>query len=37
MDARSDDVAKLFDGYGRVVDVRVMTGERKMPQCGVYC
>lgn len=26
MDARSDDVAKLFDGYGRVVDVRVMTG-----------
>jgi len=26
MDARSDDVAKFFDGYGRIVDVRVMTG-----------
>ncbi|KAF9652923.1 hypothetical protein BDM02DRAFT_3183260 [Thelephora ganbajun] len=26
VDARSDDVAKFFDGYGRIVDVRVMTG-----------
>jgi len=26
MDARSDDVARFFDGYGRIVDVRVMTG-----------
>ena len=25
-DARSDDVAKLFEGYGRIVDCRVMTG-----------
>ncbi|KAN0077125.1 hypothetical protein V8E55_010980 [Tylopilus felleus] len=25
-DARSDDVAKFFDGYGRIVDCRVMTG-----------
>jgi RNA recognition motif-containing protein len=25
-DARSEDVAKFFDGYGRIVDVRVMTG-----------
>lgn len=30
MDARSDDVAKFFDGYGRIVDVRVMTGKLKM-------
>lgn len=26
IDARSDDVARLFDGCGRIVDVRVMTG-----------
>jgi hypothetical protein len=26
-DARSDDVAKFFDGYGRIVDCRVMTGD----------
>jgi len=26
MDARSEDVAKFFDGCGRIVDVRVMTG-----------
>lgn len=26
-DARSDDVNKLFDGFGRIVDCRVMTGE----------
>ncbi|RPD66444.1 hypothetical protein L226DRAFT_566877 [Lentinus tigrinus ALCF2SS1-7] len=25
-DARSDDVQKFFDGYGRIVDCRVMTG-----------
>ncbi|KAH7889523.1 hypothetical protein F5I97DRAFT_1995059 [Phlebopus sp. FC_14] len=25
-DTRSDDVAKFFDGYGRIVDCRVMTG-----------
>jgi len=25
-DARSDDVAKFFDGFGRIVDCRVMTG-----------
>ncbi|KAG1891441.1 hypothetical protein F4604DRAFT_1566471 [Suillus subluteus] len=25
-DARSDDVAKFFDGYGRIIDCRVMTG-----------
>lgn len=26
-DARSDEVAKFFDGYGRIVDCRVMTGD----------
>jgi arginine/serine-rich splicing factor 4/5/6 len=26
-DARSEDVQKLFDGYGNVVDCRVMTGK----------
>lgn len=25
-DTRSEDVSKFFDGYGRIVDVRVMTG-----------
>jgi len=25
-DARSEDVTKMFDGYGRVIDCRVMTG-----------
>ena len=25
-DARSEDVSKFFDGYGRIVDCRVMTG-----------
>ena len=25
-DARAEDVQKLFDGYGRIVDCRVMTG-----------
>jgi RNA recognition motif. (a.k.a. RRM, RBD, or RNP domain) len=25
-DVRSEDVAKLFDGYGRIIDCRVMTG-----------
>ena len=25
-DARSEDVAKFFDGYGRIIDCRVMTG-----------
>ncbi|KAH9928161.1 uncharacterized protein B0H18DRAFT_1001532 [Fomitopsis serialis] len=25
-DARADDVQKIFDGYGRIVDCRVMTG-----------
>ncbi|KAF8892437.1 hypothetical protein BD779DRAFT_1509073 [Infundibulicybe gibba] len=25
-DARSDDVSKFFDGYGRIIDCRVMTG-----------
>ena len=36
MDARSDDVAKFFDGYGRIVDVRVMTGKQRMVQYSVY-
>ena len=26
-EARSEDIQKLFDGYGRVVDCRVMTGK----------
>jgi len=26
-DVRSEDVSKFFDGYGRIVDCRVMTGE----------
>lgn len=26
-DTRSEDVSKFFDGYGRIVDVRVMTGK----------
>jgi len=26
-DTRSEDVSKFFDGYGRIVDCRVMTGE----------
>lgn len=26
-DVRSEDVSKLFEGYGRIVDCRVMTGE----------
>jgi len=26
-DTRSEDVSKFFDGYGRIVDVRVMTGQ----------
>ncbi|KAG9318644.1 hypothetical protein JVU11DRAFT_737 [Chiua virens] len=30
-DARSDDVAKFFDGYGRIVDCRVMTGDFGFP------
>lgn len=25
-DARAEDVAKIFDGFGRIVDCRVMTG-----------
>ena len=25
-DARTEDVQKLFDGYGKIVDCRVMTG-----------
>ncbi len=25
-DTRSDDVTKVFDGYGRIIDCRVMTG-----------
>jgi arginine/serine-rich splicing factor 4/5/6 len=25
-DARSDDVSKFFEGYGRIIDCRVMTG-----------
>ena len=25
-DTRSEDVSKLFDGYGRIIDCRVMTG-----------
>jgi RNA recognition motif. (a.k.a. RRM, RBD, or RNP domain) len=25
-DARSEDVSKFFDGYGRIIDCRVMTG-----------
>lgn len=37
MDARSDDVAKFFDGYGRIVDVRVMTGESSASQSDAYC
>lgn len=37
MDARSDDVAKFFDGYGRIVDVRVMTGEWRTVQQDVHC
>lgn len=36
MDARSDDVAKFFDGYGRIVDVRVMTGKSRVLQCDVF-
>ena len=36
MDARSDDVAKFFDGYGRIVDVRVMTGKRTTLQYDVF-
>ena len=32
MDARSDDVARFFDGYGRIVDVRVMTGKWRIVQ-----
>lgn len=30
-DARSEDINKLFDGYGRIVDCRVMNG--KGPSC----
>ena len=26
-DTRSDDVSKFFDGYGKIVDCRVMTGQ----------
>ncbi|KAH0830731.1 hypothetical protein J3R83DRAFT_2209 [Lanmaoa asiatica] len=33
-DARSDDVAKFFDGYGRIVDCRVMTGDFRFPCCS---
>jgi hypothetical protein len=36
MDARSDDVAKFFDGYGRIVDVRVMTGKLRTLQHYLY-
>jgi arginine/serine-rich splicing factor 4/5/6 len=25
-DVRSDEVGKIFDGYGRITDCRVMTG-----------
>jgi hypothetical protein len=25
-DTRSEDVSKFFDGYGKIVDCRVMTG-----------
>lgn len=32
-DARSDDVAKFFDGYGRIVDCRVMTGDFRCLCC----
>ena len=35
MDARSDDVAKLFDTHGRIVDVRVMTGKSKVLRYNV--
>lgn len=30
-DARSEDVQKFFDGYGRIVDCRVMTGASVFP------
>ncbi|KAH7911410.1 hypothetical protein BJ138DRAFT_1113228 [Hygrophoropsis aurantiaca] len=35
-DARSEDVAKFFDGYGRIVDCRVMTGssDKRRPANG---
>jgi len=26
-DTRSDDVSKFFDGYGKIIDCRVMTGQ----------
>lgn len=26
-DARNEDVSKMFDGFGKIVDVRVMTGQ----------
>jgi hypothetical protein len=34
-DTRSEDVSKFFDGYGRIVDVRVMTGECPQKQ-GIF-
>ena len=37
MDARSDDVAKFFDGYGRIVDVRVMTGKWRLLRYDACC
>jgi len=30
-DTRSDDVSKFFDGYGKIIDCRVMTGQSLSP------
>jgi RNA recognition motif-containing protein len=34
-DTRSDDVSKYFEGYGHIVDCRVMTGELTFPSAGL--
>jgi hypothetical protein len=40
-DTRSEDVSKFFDGYGKIIDCRVMTGQWLSPSTlilsyGVY-
>jgi len=34
-DARAEDVAKFFDGFGRIIDCRVMTGSPFTSSCYI--
>lgn len=36
-DARSEDVQKFFDGFGRIIDCRVMTGRSLTMNASTSC